>query len=184
MRYTTVIDVTEIAEVYRNKNATWLYLWMAIKAGYHDNDRDQVKKSIRNLAADSGLTVSAVRHALKLLASMGLVHVTPEGFQVLKYLMPEEPTPRARTAKKEREAAAAESRNRANQEREEAAAAARSRHEQLRAMGKDEWMVYYEQRYAEGKAGDAASMEWCKKNWSTYEKHRDQIKKMNKSENV
>ena len=61
MRYTTVIDISEMPEVYKNSTARLIYLHMSLKAGYHDADRDLVKLSIRRLSSDVGVTVSATR---------------------------------------------------------------------------------------------------------------------------
>jgi hypothetical protein len=41
------------------------------------------------MAADTGLTVSAVRHALRILESNGLLKRMPNGYLVTKWLMPE-----------------------------------------------------------------------------------------------
>lgn len=73
MRYTTLIDISEIPAAYRCVNARLLYLHLCLKAGYHDEDRDICALSIRSLAADCGITVSATRHALKVLAKYSLI---------------------------------------------------------------------------------------------------------------
>lgn len=94
MRYTTIIDISEIPAIYKNHNARILYLHLVLKAGYHDDDRDIVTVSIRNLAAYSGLTVSAVRHALGVLERAQLLTRTPQGYRVKKWVATETPTPR------------------------------------------------------------------------------------------
>ncbi len=101
MRYTTVIDISEFREVYKNMNARLLYLHMALKCGYHDDDRDMIITSIRRLAMDTGLTVSAVRHALGVLERQQLLTKTAQGYRVKKWVSTETPTPRkqANTAK-------------------------------------------------------------------------------------
>lgn len=73
MRYTTVIDISEMPDIYRNKNAVLLYVHMCLKCGYHDEDRDVLEISIRNLAIRSGLSVSATRHALLKLEASKLI---------------------------------------------------------------------------------------------------------------
>lgn len=73
MRYTTVIDISEMPDIYRNKNAVLLYIHMCLKCGYHDEDRDVLEISIRNLAIRSGLSVSATRHALAKLEASKLI---------------------------------------------------------------------------------------------------------------
>lgn len=94
MRYTTIIDVTEIPDIWRNPNVTRLYFYMAMRCGYHDDDRDQLRTSIRNLAYASGLTLSACRHALKVLQKFGLVSPMGEYYQVKKFVLEQKPTSR------------------------------------------------------------------------------------------
>lgn len=101
MRYTTLIDVTEMAKVWRSHNATRLYVFMAMACGYHDEDRDALSASLAVMAERCGITISAVRCALRLLKSAGLLSQTEEGtYVVKKYVVPEIPTPRNKTARK------------------------------------------------------------------------------------
>lgn len=106
MRYTTIIDLSEFAAIYRNANCRLLYLHMAIKSGYHDEDRDILRCSIRALAADSGLSVAAVRHALKMLEREKLVTRIDGGWRVLKWVVAAQPTPRVQPPKQAAKAAA------------------------------------------------------------------------------
>lgn len=94
MRYTTVIDISEFRDVYKNVNTRLLYLHLALKCGYHDADRDVIIVSIRRLAMDSGLTVSAVRHALGVLERAQLVTKSGTGWRVTKWVAQLTPTPR------------------------------------------------------------------------------------------
>lgn len=94
MRYTTVIDVTEIADVWQNPNISRLYFYMALKCGYHDDDRDILRISLRNLAAQSSLTLSATRHALKVLENAKIVSKEKEAFRVTKFVLDKKPTSR------------------------------------------------------------------------------------------
>lgn len=95
MRYTTVIDISEFRATYRNLNARLLYLHLALKSGYHDDDRDLIATSIRRMASDAGLTISAVRHALATLERDGLVKKAEDGrLRILKWIVAEVPTPR------------------------------------------------------------------------------------------
>lgn len=119
MRYTTLIDITEVMQVYRNKNARLVYLHLALKCGYHDDDRDKVTVSIRNLAAAVGLTVAATRHAVTQLEAAGLVKAdgkTSTWF-VKKWLQPEVPTPRPKQTKETRQAAEQKAKDAAYMER-------------------------------------------------------------------
>lgn len=94
MRYTTVIDISDMPEVYRNQAARLLYIHMALCAGYHDDDRDLVRQSLRVMAVRAGLTLSAVRHALGLLQRAGLVTREGEAWRVRKWFVDTPPTPR------------------------------------------------------------------------------------------
>lgn len=94
MRYTTVIDITELPSVYRNIHARLLYLHMALKAGYHDEDRDRLAISIRNLAYACGLSLSATRHALKVLQDAELIKREGATWYIKKWFADTPPTPR------------------------------------------------------------------------------------------
>lgn len=99
MRYTTVIDITEIAGVWNNPNICRLYFYMAMKCGYHDEDRDILKISFRNLAAQSSLTLSATRHALKVLESQQLVIKEKDAYRVTKFVLEKKPAERTQKTK-------------------------------------------------------------------------------------
>lgn len=103
MRYTTVIDITEISDVYNNATARLIYLHMSLKAGYHDVDRDLVKLSIRRLSADVGVTVSATRHALRQLERAGLLTREGDLWRVKKWVEEQQITTRAKTKREMQE---------------------------------------------------------------------------------
>ena len=94
MRYTTCIDITEITLVWHNHNVARVYYFLAMKCGYHDEDRDIIRISIRNLAAQLSLTVSATRHALRILIKTGLISHHGDAWLVMKWLPASTPTPR------------------------------------------------------------------------------------------
>lgn len=94
MRYTTVIDITDFPQIYRNTHARLVYIHMALKAGYHDDDRDICRLSIRSLAADVGITVSATRNALQQLEKSGLISKSSDCWIVKKWVLQESATPR------------------------------------------------------------------------------------------
>ena len=94
MRYTTIIDISDMPEVYRNRTARLLYMHLSLAAGYHDEDRDLVKQSLRVMALRAGLTLSAVRHALGLLQRAGLVSKDGDVWRVKKWFVDTPPTPR------------------------------------------------------------------------------------------
>lgn len=97
MRYTTVIDISENRQLYANHNAVLVYLHLCLRAGYHDQDRDMVSISIRTLARDTGVTVSACRHAIKLLTAAGLLTRTAGTWTVKKWVEEQQITTRAKT---------------------------------------------------------------------------------------
>lgn len=88
MRYTTIIDITELPEVYKSLSARVLYLHLVCVSGYHTDNQDQVRKSVRALSYETGLTLSAVRHALKVLRDNDLVAHQDGCFIVRKYVQP------------------------------------------------------------------------------------------------
>lgn len=98
MRYTTIIDITEIPDIYRNIHARLIYLHMVLKSGYHDNDRDRTTLSIRSLAADAGITISATRHALSVLQRAQLLSRTGDTWIVKKWLIQDTISSRAKSS--------------------------------------------------------------------------------------
>lgn len=99
MRYTTIIDITDMPGTYRNKNARLVYLHMALRSGYHDSDRDMIDISIRSLAMAVGLSVSATRHALACLERDKLISRDGTHWRILKWVVAELPTPRRQPKK-------------------------------------------------------------------------------------
>lgn len=97
MRYTTIIDISEIREVYRNKTARLLYLHLTLRAGYHDADRDQARISIRRLASESCVSISATRHALRVLEAAHLIRREANAWIVTKWLPEQTVTSRPKT---------------------------------------------------------------------------------------
>ena len=94
MRYTTVIDISEFPAVYKNPNAVRLYIHMALRAGYHDDDRDLLARSVRQLSDDVGITKSAAEHALGVLGRAGLIAKDGTRWRVKKFVLEQKPTPR------------------------------------------------------------------------------------------
>lgn len=90
MRYTTAIDISDELELYRNKQLVLLYFHLCLRSGYHADDRDLYRRSIRVLANDVGITVSACRHALRVLIKHRLVEIMPgHVIKVVKFIEPE-----------------------------------------------------------------------------------------------
>lgn len=86
-RYTTIIDISGLP-CYRSASVRLLYLHLCLKAGYHKEDLDVVHCSLVQLATGTGLTVSAVRHALCHLESAGLVSREGSALRVVKFVQP------------------------------------------------------------------------------------------------
>lgn len=108
MRYTTIIDISVIPEIYRNRNATLLYLHLCLKSGYHDNNRDWYRRSIRGLAEETGLSFSATRHAIHMLEKYKLLTNKEGWWLVRKFVGEQKITPRKSKADKARETAVQE----------------------------------------------------------------------------
>lgn len=105
MRYTTIIDITEFAGVWASASCRELYLYMVLKSGWHDDDRDMIRASIRQLSAATGLTKSAVEHAIRQLSKAGLLAKEGQVYRVTKWTLQPKPSPRPR-ANQQRAAAA------------------------------------------------------------------------------
>lgn len=169
MRYTTIIDITELTAIYRNVNARLIYLHLALKAGYHDNDRDLVDISIRRLAADTGLSVAATRHALRQLETAGLV-ARQGGVMIVRKWLKEQPiSPRARTAKQQRAATIEAQRRQEKEAYERQMAAEAQSRENLAAQGKNAFIVYYEDLLKRAEQGDAEAAATAKRRRPMYE---------------
>ncbi len=100
MRYTTIIDIREFPQIYRNNHAKLVYLHLVLISGYHDEDRDQTPVSIRQICYDTGLSLSAVRHSLKVLISAGLLSRNGIIWTVKKFVLDKPISPRIRSEKK------------------------------------------------------------------------------------
>lgn len=98
-----MIDISELPEIYRNMTARLIYMHMSLKAGYHDSDRDLVTLSIRRVAAEVGVTVSATRHALHLLERSGLLTREGQVWRVRKWVEEQTITTRAKTKREMQE---------------------------------------------------------------------------------
>lgn len=172
MRYTTLIDISELPSVYRNINARLLYLHMSLRAGYHDDDRDVLETSIRILAAQTGLTISAVRHALRVLEGVQLIRKEGSAWIIKKWLPMQTTSPRPRATQKQLDAAQDEAKLRARQERKEELE--RLRREEVKATGKTEFMLYYEGLLEKAQSGDPEAIKLVARHRATYEAHLKQ----------
>lgn len=162
MRYTTLIDISQCAPLYRNTNVRLVYMHMALKAGYHDHDRDIISISVRRLAAEVGLTISATRHALKMLLRYKMIAQGKGCYSVRKWCEEQPITTRAKSTRQQQQAAqqdaaAKERRARAKEQRED-----RRYFENLKAQGLTSLDVYKAKLRERAEAGDAEAAERLK----------------------
>lgn len=101
MRYTTIIDIRELSSIWNNPNVTRAYLFLCLASGYHDTDRDLVRVSVRGLAALTGLSVAASRHALSQLQKAGLITRQADTWKVTKFVITEQPATRPKTKREQ-----------------------------------------------------------------------------------
>ena len=166
MRYTTIIDISTSQVLYRSHNIRLVYLHLCLKAGYHDNDRDLVRISIRSLAADVGLTVGAVRHALEQLQKYQMLTRRGDLWQVRKWVYEQPITTRAKTAKQQAAISQQAALKKAREEREQQLEIESIRRQEMLQGGKTSWQLYVESKAKKAAAGDPDAIAWC-------EKHKD-----------
>lgn len=116
MRYTTLIDIRG-TKAYASPSVRLLYIHLVLASGYHAEDLDQVRVSIRGLAEQTRLSVSAVRHGLKVLAKLNLVSREGDHLRVAKYVVQDGIPKRARTKKEQHLQNQAREREQEQQER-------------------------------------------------------------------
>lgn len=163
MRYTTIIDITEDRNLYRNLNVRLVYLHLVLIAGYHDDDRDLVDISIRRLALDVGITVSAVRHALKVLERSSLITMEDSQIIVKKWLPEKNISRRPRNARERSEQAIIEERQR-QAERDQREREEKQRQAEIdKATGKGSLERHIERLEREAAAGDESAIQALKR---------------------
>lgn len=169
MRYTTIIDISEFPTIYRNVNARLVYLHLVLKSGYHDHDRDLVTMSLRRISAETGLSLSAIRHAIQSLIKANLLTRQGEMWCVKKWIIEQKISTRARTAKQQRQIDIEAERRRENEKREQEAAIERQRRAALAAEGKSQFILYVERIKKMADAGDAEAAERYKRHEKAYQ---------------
>lgn len=162
MRYTTIIDITQCQEIYRNRNSRLVYLHLVLKAGYHDHDRDLVRISIRSLAADTGLSVAAVRNAIKQLAKWKLLARVDDMWTVRKWVPEQAITTREKSSrqqrKEDREKALAEERERRHLELE-----LENKKREATKTDRDQYIAFVKRQQELAAAGDLEAQEWLRR---------------------
>lgn len=157
MRYTTIIDIYD-SPSWRSSSARLIYFYMALKCGYHNDDRDIIKISLRELSARLRLTLSAVRCALSLLISQGLItSAGPSAYKVTKWAEPKEIS--RRKTKREKEIARIDEVRQQEKEMEKA-----KREEEIKqAAGKSSYQLRIERLQAAAAKGDQAAAKQLEK---------------------
>ncbi len=170
MKYTTLIDISELPAIYRNVNARLLYLHMALRAGYHDEDRDIVDASIRNLSASTGITLSACRHALRVLEAAQLLRRDGDVWIVKKWLPAQSISPRKKEPSKDAAHIEEERKRRDAQERREQRE--RQKADEDLKRGKTQFMLYYESLQQKAAQGDQEAARLLRGKEATYLQHK------------
>lgn len=169
MRYTTIIDLTELRTIYKSTAARLVYLHMVLKSGYHDSDRDMLTLSIRQIAADVGVTVSAARHALAVLEKAQLIRREGPIWVVKKWLLSEDITKRPATKRQQQQIDAALERRKAQEQLDLQQRIEQAQREQQLRSGKTSFMIYYEAQQRLAASGDADAQKNVERYRATYE---------------
>lgn len=188
MRYTTVIDITEFPTVYRNIHCRILYLHMCLRAGYHDEDRDVYKGSIRTLALHAGLTVSATRHALAVLMAAQLLAKTENGWRVTKWVLTPSITARPKSRQEAADKKAASDIVEQFQRQQQEGLERRKKEEKQQEMERRKWLEetdfsefvkQYEaiQEKVQKNKGGVSDTIFLGKNQERYEYAKEQVKR-------
>ena len=181
MRYTTIIDISEFPSLYRNHNVRLVYLHMALKCGYHDDDKDLLDVSIRQLSYSVGLTVSATRHALGLLQRAGLLEKVGAVWMVKKWQPSITITPRAKVRVSQKDLDAAQDRRRNEQRLDDERTKSRQEREHNLAQGKTSFMVWYEGLQKKAAEGDIEALETVKRHRANYDAQVAMVKRLKDS---
>lgn len=176
MRYTTTIDISEFPLVYGNINTRLVYFHLCLKSGYHDDDRDMLQISLRRLADDVGITLSALRHALKILQSCSLISMEHSTITVKKWVDEKPITKRTRQTQQKRIQDEARQREKDQAERDQARRDDKRRREELEASGTSAFIVYYERRYDEYLHGDTDALASLKRQAGMYQSECERMK--------
>lgn len=172
MRYTTIIDLTEWPALYRNHNVRLIYLHMCLQCGYHDEDRDIMNTSVRRLAADVGVSVSAVRHALHMLETAKLIERMGTTWVVKKWIPATPISQRTSQKLSKTDAEAVAERQRIERKREQEQAARERENAILEQKGKTNFMLWYEEQEKKAAAGDIDAKSTIEKNRKVYDMHK------------
>lgn len=167
-----MIDLSEFRLAYRNLNVRLVYLHLCLISGYHDDDRDLVDISLRNLASEVGITLSATRHALRILSDLRLISVEGSLLRVTKWIP--EKTIGKRQAKKE--SVQDEGRRQEKSRQEEIDRRYQSEKARIKSIeeetGKTQFMIFYENLQKRAQEGDQDAIQSLKRHRSMYEQQK------------
>lgn len=184
MRYTTIIDISEYPDIWTSSSCRVLYLYLVLKSGWRDDDRDMLHCSIRQLSLATGLSKSAVEHAIRKLGKAGLLSKKDGAWIVTKWVLQGPVTSRAKTkqqqAVKDQEAAVQEERDRQARQLE----IERQRNAALAQQGKNGWMVYYEQLVEKAAHGDQEAARKVSADRERYERLKANFENKTKRKDV
>lgn len=176
MRYTTCIDISEFPAIYGNINTRLVYFHLCLKSGYHDDDRDMLHISLRRLADEVGITLSALRHSLKILEVCSFISIDHSTIRVKKWVDERPITKRARQTEQTRQQAEARRREKDQAERDNAMREDARRRAELEAQGTTSFIVYYEKRYREYIDGDNDALASLQRGKAMYLQECERVK--------
>lgn len=177
MRYTTIIDLREWPHAYKSVGVRLLYLHFCLVSGYHAEDRDKCLHSYRQLAQDTGLTLSAVRHAVKQLDKLGLLKREGDKWVVTKFILPKEIPSRPRPTKATNGYSDDVYKTIYHEFSPE-------ENKALEADYKSQFMWVFEQIWRLHSSGDTTGDKYLKANWARYQAERQRHLDMKKNKST
>ena len=185
MRYTTIIDLRDFPQLYRSVSARLIYLHLVLASGYHTEDRDLCGASLRQLEAQTGLTLSAVRHALQQLQKARLVSRVGNSLKVEKFVLSAPILKRPKTQTQVTDAQIQEQQLQQDEKRHREIQEYKDQAARLEALGKTTFMALFEQKQDAARAGDqdAAAFIARSMNIKRYEEHSRIMAERNKKSN-
>jgi hypothetical protein len=134
-----------------------------------------LRMSIRAIAADTGLTVSATRHALALLLRAKLIERNGDVWRVYKWIPEQTITARPATKKQQQQQTARAIEQQQQREREARESEIKNQREALEKIGKTPYMVYYESQIEAARNGDLEAAKIVERNREIYEAHKQRM---------
>lgn len=168
MRYTTIIDISEYPLIYNNHNTRLLYLHLCLKSGFHDDDRDILEISIRNLAYEVGISVSACRNSLRILEQCSFIRMSHSRIEVKKWISERKITKREKVETQKEIAKQNQERQRQMEELDKQRQRDKRIINELYDKGINPFIAFYEQKIKEYQDGDIDALVSLKRNYKQY----------------